>query len=133
MVGREDFHWLAGACGDCSWLDDDLVVIQVELHIIAELFEDLDVSSEFIDFVFEVREDMGGVIGFDEINDARYDVFPRLCVHEDEGNVELFKILLHQTESLDYEIASRRTSAMPLEFFGRIDVNADKRLGLLLG
>ena len=133
MVGCEDFHWLASAGGDCSWLDYDLVVIQVKLHVVAKLFENFEVSSKFIDFVFEVREDVRCVVGFDEINNARYDVFPRLCVHEDEGNVELFEILLHQAESLDNEIASRRAGAMPLEFFGRIDVHADKRLGLLLG
>ena len=133
MVGREYFHWFAGAGGDSAWLDDNLVVIEVELHFIAKSFEDLDVSSEFIDFVFEIREDMGGIIGFDEINNARYDVFPRLCIHEDEGNVKFFEFLLHQAEGLNDEIASCGAGAVPFEFSGRIDVDADERFGLFLG
>ena len=97
------------------------------------MLEYFDVSSEFIDFVFEVREDVRSIVGFDKIDDARYDIFPRFCVHEDEGNVELFEIFLHQAECLDNEIASCRASAMPLKFFRRTDINADKRLRLLLG
>ena len=95
VVGRKYFHWFAGAAGDGSWLDDNLVVIQVELHLVAKLFKDFHVSSEFIDFVFEIRENVGGVVGFDKINDTRYNIFTRFCVYEHEGNIEFFELLLH--------------------------------------
>ena len=96
MVGCEYFHGFAGAGGYGAWFDDYLVVIEVELHgLVAELFEDFDVAAQFIDFVFEIREDVGCVVGCYEINNAGYDIFTRLCVYKNERNVEVFELLLH--------------------------------------
>ena len=134
VVGREYFHGFAGSCGNGSWFDDNLVVIQVELHgLLAELFKDFGISTQFIDFVFEIREDVGCVVGFYEIDNVGDDIFPRFCGHENKRDIEFFELFLHQAQSLDNEIASCGTGAVPLEFCGTIDVYADKRGGLLLG
>ena len=132
MVGRENFHWLIAVCSYGSRLNDSLIMEEGKLRIASELPEDFDVSSEFVDFVFEVCKYVRGIVSFDEIDDIRYYVFPPLRSHENQGSIEVFELLLHQTECLYNEVTPCRACSVPFELCRAVDINADQRFGLLL-
>ena len=98
VIGREYLHGFPGAVGNCSRLHNNLVVIQIKLHlfiVITKLFQNFDIASQFIDFVFKIREDVGCIIRFYEFGDAGYDILPLLRRYEHERNSKFFKLLLH--------------------------------------
>ena len=58
MVRGEDFHGAAAACGHGAGYDDGLVVVEGDGPFVLGLLDEFDVSSQFVDLVLVVGEDM---------------------------------------------------------------------------